>query len=139
LRISTPGIKARARARRCNAIILEYARVLFRRPLRSSEIQAPLLGPEISWEVGLALFVLGAAALWGARYFKIGGGLGFAVRGFGALAIPFSWAFQLNFGPIFPPSPVTGANRWKYLTLLAILWLIILPIAWWFAARALGK
>jgi hypothetical protein len=90
-------------------------------------------------EIGLALFVLGAAALWGARYFKIGGGLGFAVRGFGALAIPFSWAFQLNFGPIFPPSPVTGANRWKYLTLLAILWLIILPIAWWFAARALGK
>jgi len=90
-------------------------------------------------EIGLAVFVAGLAALSAAHFFKITGWLGLALRVFGGLAMPFSWAFQLNRGPIFPPSPINGTNRWKYLTLLGILWLIILPIAWWFAVRALRK
>ncbi|HUA01768.1 MAG TPA: hypothetical protein VMB02_15640 [Candidatus Aquilonibacter sp.] len=90
-------------------------------------------------QIGLALFLIGLAVVWAALFFRIGGGLGFAIRAFGALALLFSGAFQLNHAPVFPPSPVTSANRWKYLALLAILCLIILPIAWWVAARALGK
>jgi hypothetical protein len=35
--------------------------------------------------------------------------------------------------------PINRANRWKYLTFLGVLWLIILPIAWWYAFRATGK
>lgn len=90
-------------------------------------------------EIGLALFFTGFAALSAAQHFKIAGSLGVVVRVFGTLAMPFSLAFLLERGPIFPPSPVNSTNRWKFLTLLGILWLIILPIVWWFAVRALGK
>ena len=90
-------------------------------------------------EIGLALLFTGVAAWSAAQHFKLAGSLGMVLRVFGTLAMPFSLAFLLERGPIFPPSPVNSTNRWKYLTLLGILWLIILPIAWWFAVRALGK
>lgn len=89
--------------------------------------------------IGLVLILVGFAALGAAGFFKLTGGPALALRGFGVLALFFARGFLWNRGPIFPPSPVNRANRWKYLTVLAILWLIILPIAWWFAARALEK
>jgi hypothetical protein len=90
-------------------------------------------------EIGIALVVAGAAA-WGATHlFKLTGGADRLLKVFAAVSLLFSWAFTWNRGPIFPPSPINPTNRWKYLTLLGILWLIILPVAWWFAARALRK
>ncbi len=41
----------------------------------------------------------------------------------------FSWSIAWNRGPIFPPFPVTRANRWNYPTLLEAVWLILLPVA----------
>jgi hypothetical protein len=89
--------------------------------------------------IGLGLGALATAVIYFRNSLVLIGWPGRVLIGIGALALYFSWGFSWNRGPIFPPSPVNRSNLWKYLILLGLLWLIILPLAWSHALHAFGK
>jgi len=87
--------------------------------------------------IGLALIVLGLAALSAIRLFGGKGSLELFLGGLGAFALLFGKGFLANRGPIFPPSRITRENRWKYLILAAVLWISL--FAWWWYVLRIRK
>jgi len=85
--------------------------------------------------IGLVLVLIGFAA--GAIRFLIPkGSFAGMLGGLAGLALLFGGGFLRNRGPIFPPSEINRGNRWKYLTIAALLWLSVF-VAWWFLVRPL--
>jgi hypothetical protein len=91
--------------------------------------------------IGIALMLLGFAAVGAIRLLGAKGSLAGALGTFAAFALLFADGFVRNGargGSIFPPSEITRQNRWKYLVLAAVLWIGVFA-AWWYAVRLLPK
>jgi hypothetical protein len=88
--------------------------------------------------IELALLCAGIAVLEIVQGYNLEGRFAAGLRLFSGFALILSPFFTWNSGPIFPPSPVNDTNRRKYLLVLAFLWLVVLPAAW-FAAHAYRK
>jgi hypothetical protein len=86
--------------------------------------------------IGFVLVLIGLAAISAIRFLGLKGSLAMMFGGLAAFALLFGRGFLWNRGPIFPPSEINRENRWKYLTVAALLWLSVL-LAWWFLVRPL--
>ena len=82
--------------------------------------------------------MVGLLAVETIRYFGVRGSFATLLGAFAAFALLFGSGFRRNRGPIFPPSEINRQNRWKYLTLAALLWGALFLI-WWFRVRPIGR
>jgi hypothetical protein len=88
--------------------------------------------------IGLVLVLIGFAAVGAIRFLIPKGPFAGMLGGLAGLALLFGGGFLRNRGPIFPPSEINRGNRWKYLTIAALLWLSVF-LAWWFLVPPLPK
>ena len=85
--------------------------------------------------------LLGFAAVGAIRLLGAKGSLAGALGAVAAFALLFGDGFVRNRArnlDIFPPSEINRQNRWKYLTLAAVLWIGVFA-NWWYVARLLPK
>ena len=88
--------------------------------------------------IGFTLVLIGLAAISAIRFLSLKGSFAMIFGGLAAFALLFGRGFLWNRGPIFPPSEVNRENRWKYLSVAAILWLSVF-LAWWFLVWPLPR
>lgn len=87
---------------------------------------------------GIALTLLGFAAVGAIRLLGAKGSLAVSLGAFAAFALLLGTGFVRNRGPIAPRSEITLQSRWKYLILVALLWIAVFA-TWWYALRLLPR